>query len=188
MRGRDYFTKYNYLFRVLQIMSLLIPKFIFKLLWSISTVSESKGALLIRYLYVKKYTAKCGNNIYIGSFVTLKNEKELNLGSNISIHAYTYIDSFGGIIIKDNTSIANHCSLIAFNHTYNDYDTPIKYNAVESESICIENDVWIGNGVRILAGTKIGSRTIVAAGAVVNSNFEGKSILGGIPAKIIKEI
>lgn len=52
----------------------------------------------------------------------------------------------------------------------------------------IENDVWIGCGVRIMAGVTIHKRSIVAAGAVVTKDIDSGSLVGGVPAKMIKEI
>lgn len=55
-------------------------------------------------------------------------------------------------------------------------------------SVVIEDDVWIGCGVRILSGVKISERSVVAAGAVVNKQFERRSLIGGVPAKLIKKL
>lgn len=188
MNGRSIFEKFSPVIALIESLTLIIPKFVFDFLWNISSISESKVALLLRYLYVKKYSGECGNNIYIGKYVILKNVKNLFLGSNISIHAYTYIDSYGGIEIKSNTSVANHCSIISFNHTYSDLKVPIKYNEVEIGKIDIGEDVWIGNGVRILPNVKISDRSIVAAGAVVTKDVMEHTIVGGVPAKTIKLI
>ena len=53
--------------------------------------------------------------------------------------------------------------------------------------VVIGNDVWIGNGARIIAGVKIGDGAIIAAGAVVNKDVEDYSIVGGVPAKEIRK-
>lgn len=188
MTGRSFFDKYKGIIKMLEILSVLIPKRLYSLLWDLVSITESKAALLLRYLYVKKYARMCGVNIFIGKYVTIKNIQNLTLKDNISIHAYTYIDSYGDIEIKSNTSIANHCSLISFNHTYENLEIPIKYNKVEAGKITIEEDVWIGNGVRILPNVTINSRSIIAAGAVVNKDVNSNKIVGGIPAKVIKDI
>ena len=52
----------------------------------------------------------------------------------------------------------------------------------------IIDDVWVGCGCRILSGVTIGSRSIVAAGAVVNKNIPSRVMVGGVPAKVLKEI
>ena len=66
---------------------------------------------------------------------------------------------------------------------------PIKYNKIIIKPVCIENDVWIGCGCRLLGGTIIKTRTIFAAGAVINNRlYESGYIYGGVPAKKIKGI
>ena len=54
--------------------------------------------------------------------------------------------------------------------------------------INIGNDVWIGGHSTILPGVTIGDGAVVAAGAVVTKNVEPKTIVGGVPAKVIKKI
>jgi acetyltransferase-like isoleucine patch superfamily enzyme len=98
------------------------------------------------------------------------------------------LDAKGGLYIGDNVSIAHNCSLISFNHTYSDPNTQIKYNVLVDGEIRIESDVWIGCGVRILAGVTINKRSIVAAGAVVNKTIPSHTISAGIPAIPIKNI
>lgn len=67
-------------------------------------------------------------------------------------------------------------------------DIPIKYNEVKLSRVTILDDVWIGCACRILSGTTIDHRCIIAAGAVVNRDCESNKIYGGIPVKIIKKI
>ncbi|WP_156854435.1 acyltransferase [Oceanobacillus sp. AG] len=188
MSGRDLIRKFNYILRLLEGVSKLIPQSIFSFIWNTFDRSESKISLLLRYLYVKKYAATCGENIFIGKGVILKNIHNLKLGSNISIHAYSYIDSYGGITIKDNVSIAHHSSIISFEHTWDDKELPIKYNNLKENKVEITEDVWIGSGCRILSGVKINKRCVVAAGAVVNSSVKPNSLVAGVPARKIKDI
>lgn len=188
MTGRKKVQKYKKFISALEIASKIIPKTIFKGIYNFSCISDGRIALLIRFLYVKKYTKSCGENIYIGPYTIIKNIENLSLGSNISIHAHSYIDAFGNIKIGDNVSIASHCSMFSFNHTWSDNSLPIKYNAVEKMPIKIENDIWIGSGVKVLGGVVIQSRSVVAAGAVVNKNVKNNSIFAGVPAKEVKKI
>jgi len=188
MSGREKLEKYRHIIGLMIIISILIPKFIFNFLWTITASSEGSLPLLIRYFYVKKYAKACGDNIFIGKYVTIKNIQGLILESNISIHAYVYLDAYGEIDIGKDVSIANHSTLVSFEHTWVDYNKPIKYNQVDSRKIKIENDIWIGSGCRVLSGVTIQTRSIIAAGAVVNKNVPSKVIVGGVPCKVIKHI
>lgn len=188
MNGREKFKKYKFVLNIIINLSKITPKWILNFLWNITNVSENKISLLIRYIYVKKYSNKCGDNVYVGKHVTIKNINKLSLGSNISIHAYCYIDAYGNIEIGDNVSIANHTSIISFEHTWGNKTVPIKYNPTKTGKVILSDDVWIGSGCRILSDVIIGNRCIVAAGAVVNKDVPSNTIVGGVPIKPLKKI
>ncbi|GAB2518759.1 hypothetical protein GCM10027267_14350 [Paramicrobacterium agarici] len=97
-----------------------------------------------------------------------------------------YLDASGGIEIGSDVSIAHSTTIMSTNHTWLDEKIPIRDQPVSLERTIIENDVWIGAGVRILAGVTIGSGAVVAAGAVVTANVPAHTIVGGVPAKVIK--
>ncbi|WP_239732889.1 acyltransferase [Mammaliicoccus sp. P-M55] len=174
--------------KVLQIPINIMPKIILNTIWDVTSTSESLGAILYRYLYSKKYAKYIGDNVFIGKYVTLKNMKNLSVGNNVSIHAYNYIDAYGDITIQDNVSIANHCTIISSDHTWDDRDTPIKYNKVLKKPILIKEDVWVAAGVRILGNTVIEKRNVIGAGAVLNKSTEKNGLYVGVPIKKIKEI
>ena len=166
----------------------LLPKGISNILWDIFSLSESKFAILYRYLYLNKYANSIGKNVFIGKYITIKNIDNLSIGNDVSIHAYSYIDAYGKIEIGNSVSIANHTTLISSDHTWTDRNTPIKYNPVSPKKIIIENDVWIAAGVRVLGGNTINKRNVIGAGAVVNKSTEENSVYVGVPIKKVKEI
>ena len=149
---------------------------------------SGKTGLLTRYILLKNLCKSCGNNVSIHQNVFIYGFENLSFGNNVSIHPMNYIDANGEIIIGNNVSIAHSSTLISTNHSYNDITVPIKYNPITYAPIFIHDDVWIGCGCRILSGVKIYSRSIIAAGAVVNKDVQAKSIYGGVPAKYIKGI
>lgn len=169
-------------------VSVLIPRFLFILLLNISSIIPTLVGVLLRYILVKILIVDSGSNIYIGRFVTIKNFEKLKLGSNVSIHECCYIDAFGGIDIGSDVSIAHNSSLISFEHGFNDTDKAIKYNSINPIPIKIASDVWIGCGVRILAGSDISSRSVIAAGSVVKGKLLSNTIYAGVPAKPKKSI
>lgn len=113
---------------------------------------------------------------------------KLTLGNNVSIHPLCYIDAAGEIFIGDNVSIAHCSTIISTNHTWKDVDIPIKYNPEKFGKVIINEDVWVGCGCRILSGVTVKKRSVIAAGSVVNKDVESNTIVGGVPAKVIKEI
>lgn len=110
----------------------------------------------------------------------------IKIGQKCSINPYTILYGHGNLTIGNNVLIAGHTLIIPANHIFSDIDKTINSQGLTMKGITIEDDVWIGSGCRILDGVTIGKGAIVAAGAVVNKNVESNTIVGGVPAKFIK--
>lgn len=188
MSGRLVFIRWHRLIKNACSLFGLFPKFVMDFVWLLLSSSNGKIALFVRYAYLKKYAKFIGNNVYIGSNCILKNIDKLSIGDNVSIHNFCYIDAVGEIDIGSHVSIAHNCSFVSFDHGFDDELKPIKYNSIKYGPIAIFEDVWIGCGARILCGTTIYSRSIIAAGAVVRGIVPERSIFGGVPARLIKKI
>lgn len=136
-----------------------------------------------------------GKNVSIGKYTTiecsgsLKNiGKGLNVGNNVGLGTHGFFGCAGGITIGDDTIFGNYVSLHSENHIIDDLEKPIRLQGVTRLGIIIGNNCWIGAKATILDGANIGDGCIVAAGAVVTKGFyEMNSIIGGVPAKIIKK-
>jgi acetyltransferase-like isoleucine patch superfamily enzyme len=110
--------------------------------------------------------------------------KFLSIGKNVFInHACSFLD-MGGITIEDEVLIGPKVNLITENHPV----SPNERRALITKPIIIKRKAWIGAGATILPGVTIGENAIVAAGAVVSKDVPNNTIVGGIPAKIIKKI
>ncbi|TCN58677.1 sugar O-acetyltransferase [Flavobacterium circumlabens] len=110
--------------------------------------------------------------------------ENISIGKNVFInHACTFMDR-GGITIEDDVLIGPKVNLITTNHPV----SPAARRATISNPIHIRKGAWIGVGATILPGVTVGENAIVAAGAVVSKNVPENTIVGGIPAKIIRSI
>ena len=188
MKGREISRKYKMILSAFVAIISILP-YSFRL-WMFAFVRNVKGYLgiALRYVIISTLAKRIGKNVCIKEGVIIYNIKELSVGDNVSIHPMCYIDAIGGISIGNNVSIAHNSSIISFNHTYDITNIAIKYNPLKFANIIINDDVWIGCGVRIMAGVEIGSRVIVGAGAVVTSNLMDHALYAGVPAKYIKSI
>jgi len=186
--GSKLYNKYKFLIIFTSKLLGIFPRTLRMTLWNGCNNISGKIGVGIRYCLLRSLAKHCGDNVFIGKGVELIDINNLSIGSNVSIHKNCYIDSSGSITIGDNVSIAHNSSLLSFEHTWEDKSLPIKYNKLIHSPVFISDDVWIGCGCRILAGVTLGYRTIVAAGAVVVKGGPGNEIIGGVPAKKIKEI
>jgi acetyltransferase-like isoleucine patch superfamily enzyme len=98
-------------------------------------------------------------------------------------HACSFLD-LGGITIEDHVLIGPKVNLITENHPVN----PADRKSLVLGSIHIKKNAWIGAGATILPGVTIGENSIVAAGSVVNKDVPDNTIVGGIPAKLIRSV
>ncbi|MFP7655876.1 acyltransferase [Chryseobacterium proteolyticum] len=188
MTGRDQFKKYELIINILVSVFKSLGRGGNLFLLKFFRNTNGKLGLLLRYVFLKNLAKKVGSNVSIQPGVFLFGLENIEFGNNVSIHPMCYIEGAGGIIIGNDVSIAHSTTLISTSHTWDDISIPIKYNKEISSLIVIENDVWLGCAVRILSGVRLGTRSIVAAGAIVNKSFEKNSLIGGVPAKLIKKI
>lgn len=188
MSGRDLFSKIAPMLAFLTAIFKILPAPIVKAVWNCVYLRRGNIAIGLRYSIVKLWAKSCGNNVLIGPNVEISGWSELVLGNNVSIHKDCYIDASGGLTIGSNVSIAHQSSILSTNHTWGDESLPIKYNPLKPDPVVIEDDVWVGCGVRIFAGVTVASRSIIAGGAVVTKSVSARTIVGGNPAKILKEI
>ena len=106
------------------------------------------------------------------------------LGKNVFInHSCSFLD-LGGITIEDDVQIGPRVNLVTENHPLD----PADRQSIILKPIVIKRNVWIGAAATILPGVTIGENSVVAAGAVVSKDVPANTVVGGIPAKIIKSI
>lgn len=110
--------------------------------------------------------------------------KHTKIGKNVFINFdCTFLD-LGGITIEDGVLIAPKVSLLSEGHPI----SPEHRHSLTVGHIHIKKNAWIGANVTILQGVTIGENSVVAAGSVVSKDVPDNVIVGGIPAKISKEI
>jgi acetyltransferase-like isoleucine patch superfamily enzyme len=109
----------------------------------------------------------------------------IHIGSNTSINANSVIA--GKVRIGSDVRIASMVSIYGFNHGFSDLDVPIHKQTQTSLGITIGNDVWIGANAVIVDGCVIGDHAIVAGGSVVTKDVPPYFIVGGNPAKMLRD-
>ena len=110
--------------------------------------------------------------------------KNTHFGQNVFVNSGCRFQDQGGIWIGDNALIGHNAVLATLNH---DPDPAKRGNLIPAK-IIIGNNVWLGANVTVLPGVTIGDGAIIAAGAVVTKNVPANTVVGGVPAKVIKSI
>lgn len=188
MRGRDIFRRVRIFIMASEWIARLLPPFVLECLWTATDSYRSKAALGFRFVMARSMTKNCGQVIYIGPYVSISGWNNLILGSNVSIHRGCYLDAAGGITIGSDVSIAHSTSILSTNHQWDSTSIPIRDNPVIMKPVVIEDDVWIGCGCRIMPGVHVGRRSVIAAGAVVTHDVAAGTVVGGVPARLLKHL
>lgn len=110
--------------------------------------------------------------------------KHTKISKNVFINFDCIFLDLGGITIDEGVLIAPKVSLLTEGHGI----SPEQRHALVPKPIHIKKNAWIGAGATILQGVTIGENAVVAAGSVVSKDVPDNVVVGGIPAKIIKEI
>jgi len=112
----------------------------------------------------------------------------IKIGCNSLVGEYSVIRGQGGVQIGDRVYTSPFTQIIAVNHVFDDPNRPFIEQGITAEGIIIEDDVWLGAGAIITDGVRVGKGAVVAAGAVVTKDVPPHTVVGGVPAKLIKPI
>ncbi|TRX39485.1 acyltransferase [Flavobacterium restrictum] len=142
---------------------------------------------------LSKNGIQLGDNVSIGAFSRVIVSTSLNaigdkivIGNNVGIGEFAYLGGAGGLEIGDECIVGQYWSCHPENHNYKDTTIAIRQQGVSRKGIKIGKNCWIGSKVTILDGVQIGNGSIIAAGSVVTKSFPDNSILGGVPAQLLK--
>ncbi|GAB3663614.1 hypothetical protein GCM10028791_39040 [Echinicola sediminis] len=113
---------------------------------------------------------------------------KLQIGDGTHIGDGTIIDVTDNVYIESEVAIGPNCTIYTHDHDYSHKDKAAWKGGIVTKPVIIKDGAWIGSNVTILPGVSIGKRAVVAAGSVVTKDVMSQTIVGGVPAKIIKEI
>jgi acetyltransferase-like isoleucine patch superfamily enzyme len=153
------------------------------------------------YLDEGVYLHACPNGIEIGpetivmhgAILHVYNFRQMphsgiKIGRNSLIGEYTVIRGQGGVTIGDRVYTSPFTQIIAVNHVFSDPEKPFTEQGITAEGIVIEDDVWLGASAVITDGVRIGRGAVVAAGAVVTQDVAAHTVVGGVPARVLRRI
>ena len=161
------------------IKSSLVPAYLWDMMWNWAWKKEMKH---------------CGKNVHIRpTQSTIKGVENMSIGDNCLIQKGVMIFcTRAPLIIGNNVGIGPNSTLITGDHRIDIIGkflmevTDAEKLPENDQPIVIEDDVWTGANITILKGVTIGHGSVIAAGSVVTKSFPPYSIIGGVPAKLIK--
>lgn len=143
--------------------------------------------IFLKELLLKSQGAKFGKGVVIYSGVWITPGRNLIVGDYVDIAKDVIITTSGGVKIGDRTLIGYRTQILSANHSIPPIGQPFPISGDDYRKIIIDNDVWIGANCIITPGVHIGEGAVIAAGSVVTKDVESNSIVGGVPAKLIRK-
>ncbi|MBE0646854.1 MAG: acyltransferase [Bacteroidales bacterium] len=132
------------------------------------------------------------NKFYMGDDSTIEDFTTINNGvGDIYIGDRTRIGLgctlIGPVKIGNDVRLAQNIVMSGLNHNYTDISLPISEQGVTTNTITVEDEVWIGANCVILPGVTVKKHAVVAAGSIVRRNVPAYSVVAGNPAKVMKK-
>jgi len=142
-----------------------------------AAIEIGKGTRVMRGAFVSSYVsnARPGEGVVTGANCWVGDHAVLSGGQ-------------GGVFLGDNVLIAAHSVLVCGNHDFEKLDAATLDQEYYGKPIRVGHNVWIGTHVTVLGGVTIGDHAVVAAGAVVNGDVEPYTVVGGVPARVLKRL
>jgi acetyltransferase-like isoleucine patch superfamily enzyme len=139
---------------------------------------------MLRVWYWRRRGYDFARNCSIARNVFFQGKVTIGEGTAISDNCLFH-GSKAGISIGRKVMIAPNCVLVAFDHGYQDLETPMIDQRWEDAPVIIDDDVWIAANCTITKGLRLGKGCIVGANSVVTRDVEPFAIVGGVPARVI---
>jgi acetyltransferase-like isoleucine patch superfamily enzyme len=128
-----------------------------------------------------------GSVLHVYNFRNLSNSG-IKIGHDSLIGEYNVIRGQGGVVIGDRVYTSPFTQIVAVDHVFSDPNRPFVEQGITAEGIVVEDDVWIGSSAIITDGVRIGHGAVVAAGAVVIQDVPAHTLVGGVPARPLRDL
>ena len=141
---------------------------------------------MAQYRHLQQMLGAVGERVWIAKTFNCDRGKNIFIGDDFTgNHNLTILD-IRDVHIGNHVMVGPHTLITTVTHPL-DYRRRQEYVAC-AQPVVIEDDVWIGGNVTVLPGVTIGQGSVVAAGAVVTQDVPPRTLVGGVPAKVIREL
>lgn len=128
--------------------------------------------------------AHIGSDLKCHGPVVLLGRNKISLGDRVNIAGFLHIWGHGGVVIGNDVLIGSHVAITSVSHDPNAAAFRDKNLLLP---VKIGDNVWIGSHAFINAGVEVGPNSVIAAGAVVLEDVPSDSVVGGIPARVLRQ-
>lgn len=154
------------------------------IMWLTSMWPDVTPVLKLRGFLLRVCFRSCGRNLQIAGGVRITFTTRIDMGNDVYLAPGCWVQGIGGVTFGDEVMLGPYTVLASTNHLKK--DGSYRFGGGEPAPIALGRGAWTGAHVVITAGVTIGEGAAVAAGAVVTSDVPDHTIVGGVPAKVIK--
>ncbi len=145
-------------------------------------------AIPLRMILAKKLFRHCGEGVIFHHNVLFSDGRNISLGDGVLVNRYAMLDDRGPIDVGAYTMLSAGVTVETHTHPFDNFERPIAHAGRGLDPVSIGANSVIGYNVVVMAGVTLGYRTIVGANSVVTKDVPDYTVVGGVPARFIKEI
>lgn len=147
---------------------------------------DNVSVIRLRGRLASPFFKSCGKRLGLGRNITFYNPSCMEIGDDVYIAYGCWFNATGGIRVSDEVLFGPYGVIVTSNHTKS--EASYRFGPSQIEPISIGKGSWIAAHVTILAGVNIGDGVLVAANSVVNKSIQNHQIVGGVPAKVLRDV
>jgi acetyltransferase-like isoleucine patch superfamily enzyme len=144
-------------------------------------------AIPLRRIIAQKIFKHCGEGVIFHHNVLFSKGSNISIGDWSLINRYVMLDDRAEIDIGSFVMVAAGVTIETHTHPFDDFSVPIAYGGRSGLPVSIGSNSVIGYNTVVMAGVQIGYRCIVGANSVVTKDIPDHTVVGGVPAKPIKQ-
>lgn len=144
-------------------------------------------AMEVRRILAKRIFKRVGEGVIFHHNVLFSRGENIELGDGVLVNRYAMLDDRASLIVGDYTMLAAGITIETHTHPFDDFSKPIAYSGRSGRPVVVGRNSVVGYNAVVMAGVTLGERCIVAANSVVTKDVPDYTVVGGVPAKPIKQ-
>ena len=146
---------------------------------------DNRITIRFRGVLASFFIKKCGRNFTIASNVLINNPQGLVIGDDVYVARGCWLNAMAGLTIEDEVVLAPYVVISTTQHVFN--NNSVRFGGSIAKPVLIGKGSWLASHVSVKCGVTIGSGNLVASNASVVKSTPDYKIVGGVPAKVIKD-
>lgn len=167
------------------------PELFYTMFWRMFDTTPSSMvqsfAIPLRLILAKKLFRHCGDGVIFHHNVLFSKGSNISIGEHSLINRYVMLDDRADINIGSFVMVSAGVTIETHTHPFDDFSLPIAFAGRSGRPVTIGDNTVLGYNAVVMAGVEIGYRCIVGANSVVTKDVPDYTVVGGVPAKPIKQ-